>query len=146
MNTINASEPGLRVIDWKKLLNVALDHPVQTSFFVITFAFLLFVEPPVPLSLFLLSTLVYFIFAFGEQSSRVENKAVNVSALTEEPTTPRAPAVAEKVLAENAAAAPVTAQETTRSPARRSTRRASESQRSQANPQRSRQRTSRNPK
>jgi hypothetical protein len=141
VNTIKAPEPGIRVIDWQKLLTVALDHPVQTSLFVITFAFLLLVEPPIPLSFLLLSTLVYFIFAFGSQSSRVEGKLDNVSALPGEPTAPQAPVVAENVAAPSA-----TSQETTRSPARRSTRRASEPKRPQANPQRNRQRTSRNPK
>lgn len=141
MNTVKAREPEIRIIDWQKLLTVALDHPIQTSLFVITFAFLLLVEPPILLSLLLLSTLVYFIFAFGEQSSRLKDASENVSALAEEPAAPQAPAVAD-----NVAAPSTTTEETPRSPARRSTRRPSEAQRSQANPQRSRQRTSRNPK
>ncbi|MBP1151731.1 hypothetical protein [Methylocaldum sp. RMAD-M] len=140
MNTVKEPESGTRIIDWQKSLAIILDHPIQTSLFIVTFAFLLLVEPPVLMSLLLLSILVYFIFALGERLARVADRPESSLDLTEKhvPTTGAA-------VAENIAAASATTKEKPRSPARRTTQRGSDSQKAQAKPQRSRQRASKNP-
>jgi hypothetical protein len=141
VNTVKASEPKIRLVDWQKSLTIILDHPVQTSLFIVTFAFLLLVEPPVLLSLLLLSTLLYFVFALGECASRVEAPAESSSVLAEEQSPSKGSAIAES------SAAPLTGMdETNRRPARRAAQRGSDPQSSQASRQQPRRRASRTPK
>ncbi|BBA33546.1 hypothetical protein sS8_1588 [Methylocaldum marinum] len=141
MNTVKASEPKIRLFDWQKSLTIILDHPVQTSLFIITFAFLLLVEPPVLVSLLLLSTLLYFIFALGESVSRVEDPAESSSVLTEEQAPSTDPAIAESFEAPSTGTG-----EAGRRPPRRTAQRGNDPQNAQANRQQPRRRASKTPK
>jgi hypothetical protein len=136
MNTTKASEYRLGTIDWQKLLSTMLDYPIQTSLFIINFAFLLLVEPPILLSILLLSALVYSIFSFGDRLSRVVNLPESHPILAEGHITAANPTVVESV---EAPPAPITSE-----PAKSSTRRVSQSagetRGSQAKPQRTRRR------
>jgi len=136
MNRARASEYRIDITDWHKSLSIILDHPIQTSLFIVNFAFLLLVEPPILLSILLLSALVYSIFAFGERLSRVVDLPESHPNLAEGHITALNSTVVESV---GAPPAPITSE-----PAKSSTRRmpqsAGDTRGSQAKPQRTRRR------
>lgn len=75
MNIAKTSKPEIGLSDWQKFIPILLDHPIQTSLFIISFAFLLLVDAPILLSILLLSALVYFIFDFGGQLPRAAERS-----------------------------------------------------------------------
>jgi len=135
INEILAIEglPGCNIItDWQKSLSIILDHPVQASLFIVNFAFLLLVEPPVLFSILLLSALVYFVFAFSERLSRSTDLPESKPALAEV-------AVAASPAAETFEASP----EPPKNPARQVAQNAGGSPEPAAKPQRPRRRAPR---
>ncbi|HYE34907.1 hypothetical protein [Methylocaldum sp.] len=135
MNTAKASEPKTGIPDWQKFISVILDYPIQTSLFIINFAFLLLIDPPVLLSILLLSALVYFIFAFGHRLSQVTDLPESYSDVAKGHFPAANPTAVENFEAHST---PIT--EPPKSPTRRVAQSASDPQRSQAKPQRTRRR------